>query len=225
MFIPKDIKVKRGDSITADLFNALIDRLVRLERLNVQPPLELFDTVTNPCLSLSDFFLARRFQLTENLDRGDQASANIVTSDSNGNFTVNDGTEFTVYDPLNIITGNIDDRGYAVQLSDSGDLWEILRIQHPATWIYFRTKTTFSMTNESVEVDVLQYWGGYSPEAASAQSSNSSSSGDGSVLVYNLHHVPHDSSIYEFHGSDNLVGYAEYDNTRRIYRLIQLQCG
>lgn len=225
MFNPEKLnKVKKGDLLYADQWNSIIERLERLEKLDVSTPLILDNGIINPVISLSKFSITNRFQLTQDLNRGQQAEANIIKSDADGNFEIDTGTTIIVYDPFEELTGQETDRGYGILLPDSGELYEIIRLQHIATWIYFRTRETFSMMDSSFPVDVIEYWDGYSPET-SAQSSNSSGSGDGLVYVHNMQHRPGSSGIYEFHGSDNLVGYATWDNYLRRYRLIQLQCG
>lgn len=223
MFLPKPIlKKKPGDPILADEFNQLIERLTRLEKLHAAAPLELHDEGPNATLLLKDYTLSKRFQLLDDFARGDTCDANEVLSDTYNNFIVDTNTTFTVFDPFEIFTGSAGDRGLAISMPDTGDFWEIVRLQHIANWIYFRTTVPFSMMDETLFVDVIEYWDGYSPETT-AQSSESSASGTGGVTIYNLAHRP--PSMWEFHGSDNLVGYANYDNIRKHYRLIQLQCG
>jgi len=224
MFIPKKINVKKpGDPILASDFNALISRIERLEKLEVGIPLQIIDFQSNASIQLSDYTLCRRFELIENMDRGDRADAQEIFNDSYGNLTQDSNTTFKVYDPFNILAANIYDRELAIKRPDSDDDWEIVRLQHIAYWIYFRTKQPFTMADASFPVDVIEYWDGYSPEAANAQGESSSSSGDGNVIVYNLAHRP--PTTYEFSGSDNIVGYANYDMYKRHYRVIQLQCG
>lgn len=224
MFNPKPITIKKpGDPILADDFNRLVERLVRLENIQVSAPLSINNLPTNPLLSIKNIALFKRMVLTAPLIRGENTTAKNIYLAPDNNFYTED-IEQLVGDPFNILTGNVDDLILCMLPQDNNTIWEIIRVQHIANWIYFRTKETFNMTDEFINVDVIEYWDGYSPETTAANS-ESSSSGDGSVRVYNLKHRPADSSIYEFHGSDNLVGYANYDTYRKHYRLIQLQCG
>lgn len=153
----------------------------------------------------------RRFELTENLTFGSNATALVLKWTGAAFATVAD-SEFEVYDPFSEFnqndkpTGQDGARGYAHKIDGR---WEITKLQHQARWIHFVVNDgdDFTTADSSVVVDGVTYHDGYQPNTAI-------------TTVYN----PSASANYVFSGSDDDEGWAQYDPAGNKYWIDNKEC-
>jgi len=154
-----------------------------------------------------------RFELTENLTFGSNATANRLDW-SGSDYAANTAVSFEVYDPFSRFnqnhapSGQTGARGYACYFSDS-DRWEIIQMEHQARWIEFQVNDAagFDSSDASFTVNSVVYHDGYEPA-------------DAVTTVYNLQA----NSGYVFQGSDDWRGVALYAPADDEYTVIQIEC-
>ena len=154
----------------------------------------------------------RRFELTENLAFGGNATAYLLQW-TGAAYVAQSGTSFEVYDPFSKFnqnckpTGQDGARGYAQWCWDRR-VWEIVQMQHQARWIEFVANGAFATTDASATVDGVTYHDGYQPDTA----------------VTTVYNTDESGGDYKFEGDNNDIGEALYDPANNKYWIIQLEC-
>lgn len=156
--------------------------------------------------------LTARFELTENLAFGGQATAKKL--EWNGSiYAVNDNLTFEVYDPFNKFNQKQTPkdqggaRGCAQYFPDS-QRWEIQWLEHQARWIEFVLAEALATTDASADCDGVTYHDGYEPETAVTTIYNKSASG----------------GAYIYEGSDDNEGTAKYSPANDQYVIDNIEC-
>ena len=110
----------------------------------------------------------RRFELTENLTCGSNATAYLLKW-TGAAYVAQSSVEFEVYDPFSQFcqyskpTGQDGARGMAQFMWDRG-VWEIVELQMPARKIKFAATEDFTSGEANVTVDGVVYYNGYTPD-------------------------------------------------------------
>ena len=153
----------------------------------------------------------RRFELTENLAFGSNATAYLLqwtgaayVAQSDGSFEVYD--IFSKFNQKDKPTGQDGARGYAQWYWDRR-IWEIVQLEHQARWIEFYLTAALATTDASKGCDNVTYHDGYQPNTAVTTIYNKSASSD-----------------YIFEGDDNDRGMAKYDPADDKYTIVQFEC-
>ena len=119
--------VRKGEPITADLVNQIIDRL-NAQNLRVASPLEISQTAGGDrVISIGyGFDLWCVFELTADLNRGGNAAAKILWDQNQaGTWALDaDTSAIAVYDAVGTFQGVTGDRGLAAYDRQSG-LWVV----------------------------------------------------------------------------------------------------
>ena len=153
----------------------------------------------------------RRFELTENLAFGSNATAYLLQW-TGAAYVAQSDVSFEVYDVFSKFnqkdkpTGQDGARGYAQWCWDRR-IWEIVQLEHQARWIEFYLTAALATTDASVACDNVTYIDGYEPDTA----------------VTTVYNEPA-SANYMFEGDDNDKGKAEYDPGDNKYWIHQFEC-
>lgn len=153
----------------------------------------------------------RRFELTENLAFGSNATAYLLKW-TGAAYEAQSDVSFEVYDIFSKFnqkdkpTGQDGARGYAQWVWDRR-IWEIITLEHQARWIEFYLSAALATTDASKGCDNVTYHDGYQPNTAVTTIYNKSASTD------NI-----------FSGADNNRGEALYDPVNDKYIITQIEC-
>lgn len=229
---PREIKEYReGNRLSASEFNSLVERVKRLEKLQVHQPLQLINEATSPILMLNRIYIDLvMFELEDDLQIGGVANATRLFWDGiNGNFirdpkAVDNNRFIKVRDTFFLFSGTgkteerEGDKGFASLFPGNNVHYEIVSMQQNARMILFRAKSNFTQNAGSVTASVADYFGGRFP-GTSEESSSSASGGD--LVVYNPDAY---ESAHMFSGREGQYGWATWDNKSRKYWIIQMEC-
>lgn len=155
--------------------------------------------------------LTARFELTENLEFGGQATAKKLEWQET-EYVANDDITFEVWDPHSKWNQKQTpkDQGGArgcAQYCPDSERWEIQWMQHQARWIKFMLAEALDTTDADADCDGVTYVDGYEPETA----------------VTTVHNEPA-SSDYIYEGDDDDIGQAVYDPGNDKYWIRMVEC-
>lgn len=123
-------RVRRGDAITADWANAVVEAVENLRRLSVAAPLQLSHDSAGRRLSLSPGLRIELFELLEDLAAGSSASARILWFDGT-TWNAAASHDIVVYDAVGSFNGVTGDRGIVFfhQQAKPAGQWVILQLE------------------------------------------------------------------------------------------------
>lgn len=178
-----------------------------------------------------------RFTLTETIEQGGMAEAQIRTWDE-GSMAYVIGATITVHDFANCATDPTATEGLAIELEDRPGVYEILEIiqaggtiptPDQAEWLDFQLLSDLFRTDASKEVSVLKTYHGttfHDPDALDAETRPK-------IVVYNAKNYTTDGAWppeahleppYVFEGTRWSVGRARFDTNEDLYYIDWLLC-
>jgi len=123
-------RVRRGDAITADWANAVVEAVESLRRLSVAAPLQLSHDSAGRRLSLAPGLRIEVFELLEDIAAGSSAAAKILWFDDT-DWSDAATHDIVVHDAIGSFNGQTGDRGIAFyhrQAKLAGQ-WVILQLE------------------------------------------------------------------------------------------------
>ena len=123
-------RVRRGDAITADWANSVVEAVESLRRMSVAAPLQLSQDSSGRRLSLAPGLRIEVFELLEDIAAGSSAEAKILWYDD-PDWSDAATHDIVVYDAIGTFNGVLGDRGIAFfhqQAKPTGQ-WVILQLE------------------------------------------------------------------------------------------------